>query len=299
MRLFSDAIILVDMCIYFIHRGLHDIKFLYAFVHKPHHKWIITSPFASHSFHPVDGFLQVYQMLCPTACTLLQLFLLFHVLNFGCTILTLYFVFSLTCRVVHTTSLPSCSPCTKFSICSCSSLFNCGLSLSMTKTSSCRRVSSTLLTAPNTIQYITPVSYQILCPSACTLLQLFLLFHVLNGSSGAQFLLYLLYLQTFHTIMASISPYGIECLGPIAFRTATGKKHISGSFNKLCIVVHWFAMHLNPFLVVIVVVVIVIIIVCKVATTSVLRAKGSSSRVTFIHSLLSTSRSFRCNHVHE
>lgn len=26
--------------------------------HKPHHLWKIPSPFASHAFHPVDGFLQ-------------------------------------------------------------------------------------------------------------------------------------------------------------------------------------------------------------------------------------------------
>jgi len=47
-----------DMLIYFIHRGLHEIKFAYAYIHKPHHKWVITSPFASHAFHPLDGFLQ-------------------------------------------------------------------------------------------------------------------------------------------------------------------------------------------------------------------------------------------------
>jgi len=46
-----------DMCIYWIHRWLH-IPILYTYIHKPHHKWIISTPFASHAFHPIDGFLQ-------------------------------------------------------------------------------------------------------------------------------------------------------------------------------------------------------------------------------------------------
>lgn len=50
-------ILFSDMLIYFIHRGLHDVKFLYR-LHKPHHTWIITTPFASHAFHPLDGFAQ-------------------------------------------------------------------------------------------------------------------------------------------------------------------------------------------------------------------------------------------------
>lgn len=49
---------ITDMMIYFIHRGLHDVPLLYKYIHKPHHKWIVTTPFASHAFHPVDGFLQ-------------------------------------------------------------------------------------------------------------------------------------------------------------------------------------------------------------------------------------------------
>lgn len=47
-----------DCFVYFAHRGLHDIKFLYKYVHKPHHAWKVTSPFASHAFHPFDGFAQ-------------------------------------------------------------------------------------------------------------------------------------------------------------------------------------------------------------------------------------------------
>eukprot|EP01100_Stratorugosa_tubuloviscum_P002065 TRINITY_DN1475_c1_g1_i1.p1 TRINITY_DN1475_c1_g1~~TRINITY_DN1475_c1_g1_i1.p1 ORF type:complete len:305 (+),score=106.60 TRINITY_DN1475_c1_g1_i1:66-980(+) len=46
-----------DMSIYWIHRWLH-IPFLYRNIHKPHHAWIIATPFASHAFHPFDGFSQ-------------------------------------------------------------------------------------------------------------------------------------------------------------------------------------------------------------------------------------------------
>lgn len=46
-----------DMFIYWIHRGLHH-RLVYKRLHKPHHTWKIPTPFASHAFHPVDGFLQ-------------------------------------------------------------------------------------------------------------------------------------------------------------------------------------------------------------------------------------------------
>ncbi|XP_006148861.1 lathosterol oxidase [Tupaia chinensis] len=46
-----------DMLIYWIHRGLHH-RLVYKRIHKPHHIWKIPTPFASHAFHPVDGFLQ-------------------------------------------------------------------------------------------------------------------------------------------------------------------------------------------------------------------------------------------------
>lgn len=45
------------MLIYWIHRFLHS-KLLYKPIHKLHHKWIVPTPFASHAFHPIDGFLQ-------------------------------------------------------------------------------------------------------------------------------------------------------------------------------------------------------------------------------------------------
>ncbi|KAK5680863.1 c-5 sterol desaturase [Elasticomyces elasticus] len=50
-------LIFTDFCIYWIHRGLHS-KLLYKHLHKPHHKWIMPTPFASHAFHPLDGFAQ-------------------------------------------------------------------------------------------------------------------------------------------------------------------------------------------------------------------------------------------------
>jgi len=50
-------LIFTDCLIYFIHRGLHH-PLLYGPIHKLHHKWIITTPFASHAFHWLDGFLQ-------------------------------------------------------------------------------------------------------------------------------------------------------------------------------------------------------------------------------------------------
>ncbi|XP_005110921.1 lathosterol oxidase [Aplysia californica] len=58
-----------DMCIYWIHRFLHH-KLVYKHLHKLHHKWKVPTPFASHAFHPLDGFLQslpyhVYPFLFP------------------------------------------------------------------------------------------------------------------------------------------------------------------------------------------------------------------------------------------
>mmetsp|Transcript_32431 Transcript_32431/g.83999 ORF Transcript_32431/g.83999 Transcript_32431/m.83999 type:complete len:276 (-) Transcript_32431:31-858(-) len=57
-----------DMMIYWVHRYLHHPWF-YHF-HKPHHQWKVCSPFSSHAFHPVDGFMQglpyhVYVYLFP------------------------------------------------------------------------------------------------------------------------------------------------------------------------------------------------------------------------------------------
>lgn len=50
-------LLFTDMLIYWFHRWLHHPR-VYAKIHKPHHKWIVPTPFASHAFHPVDGYIQ-------------------------------------------------------------------------------------------------------------------------------------------------------------------------------------------------------------------------------------------------
>ncbi|KAG6333213.1 hypothetical protein ID866_5882 [Astraeus odoratus] len=50
-------LLFTDYGIYWVHRLLHHPS-IYKTFHKPHHKWIIPTPFASHAFHPVDGYLQ-------------------------------------------------------------------------------------------------------------------------------------------------------------------------------------------------------------------------------------------------
>lgn len=54
---FPLFIAFTDFFIYWIHRGLHH-PLVYKRLHKPHHKWIMPTPFASHAFHPLDGFAQ-------------------------------------------------------------------------------------------------------------------------------------------------------------------------------------------------------------------------------------------------
>ena len=54
---FPLFILFTDFFIYWIHRGLHHPR-LYKTLHKPHHKWIMPTPYASHAFHPLDGFAQ-------------------------------------------------------------------------------------------------------------------------------------------------------------------------------------------------------------------------------------------------
>lgn len=66
---FPFFILFTDFFIYWIHRGLHHPK-VYKSLHKPHHKWIMPTPYASHAFHPFDGFAQsvpyhVYPYLFP------------------------------------------------------------------------------------------------------------------------------------------------------------------------------------------------------------------------------------------
>lgn len=54
---FPMFLLFTDFWIYWIHRGLHH-PLVYKRLHKPHHKWIVPTPFASHAFHPLDGFAQ-------------------------------------------------------------------------------------------------------------------------------------------------------------------------------------------------------------------------------------------------
>ncbi|KAK9419576.1 hypothetical protein SUNI508_07312 [Seiridium unicorne] len=58
-----------DITIYWIHRLEHHPS-VYKYVHKPHHKWIVPTPWAALAFHPVDGFVQslpyhVFVFFCP------------------------------------------------------------------------------------------------------------------------------------------------------------------------------------------------------------------------------------------
>lgn len=58
-----------DFFIYWIHRLEHHPS-VYKYVHKPHHKWIVPTPWAAIAFHPVDGFLQstpyhIFVFICP------------------------------------------------------------------------------------------------------------------------------------------------------------------------------------------------------------------------------------------
>lgn len=50
-------LVFTDYGIYWIHRWEHH-PVCYRWLHKPHHKWIIPTPFASHAFHPLDGYAQ-------------------------------------------------------------------------------------------------------------------------------------------------------------------------------------------------------------------------------------------------
>ncbi|KAF8838733.1 C5-sterol desaturase [Paxillus ammoniavirescens] len=50
-------LLFTEYTIYWLHRTLHHPR-LYKTFHKPHHRWIIPTPFASYAFHPVDGYVQ-------------------------------------------------------------------------------------------------------------------------------------------------------------------------------------------------------------------------------------------------
>ncbi|KAK1622863.1 fatty acid hydroxylase [Colletotrichum phormii] len=68
---FSVAIFMVwnDIAIYWIHRLEHHPS-VYKYIHKPHHKWIVPTPWAALAFHPLDGYVQslpyhVFVFVCP------------------------------------------------------------------------------------------------------------------------------------------------------------------------------------------------------------------------------------------
>ncbi|WVN88539.1 uncharacterized protein L203_103750 [Cryptococcus depauperatus CBS 7841] len=46
-----------DYGIYWIHRLEHHPA-IYKYIHKPHHKWIVPTPYAALAFHPIDGYAQ-------------------------------------------------------------------------------------------------------------------------------------------------------------------------------------------------------------------------------------------------
>jgi len=51
----------VEFGVYWMHRGLHEIKWAYKYLHYDHHKYNkdhTLSPFAGLAFHPLDGILQ-------------------------------------------------------------------------------------------------------------------------------------------------------------------------------------------------------------------------------------------------
>ncbi|EST09609.1 Fatty acid hydroxylase [Kalmanozyma brasiliensis GHG001] len=50
-------LLFTDFLIYWVHRLEHHPR-LYKHVHKPHHKWLVPTPWASHAFHPLDGYAQ-------------------------------------------------------------------------------------------------------------------------------------------------------------------------------------------------------------------------------------------------
>ncbi|GMK58137.1 hypothetical protein CspeluHIS016_0501690 [Cutaneotrichosporon spelunceum] len=50
-------LVFTDFMIYWIHRIEHH-RSIYKYIHKPHHKWIVPTPYAALAFHPLDGYAQ-------------------------------------------------------------------------------------------------------------------------------------------------------------------------------------------------------------------------------------------------
>lgn len=63
-------LLLVEFGVYWVHRTLHENKFLYKYVHGLHHKYNKSStltPWASIAFNPIDGLLQVRVRILPSS----------------------------------------------------------------------------------------------------------------------------------------------------------------------------------------------------------------------------------------
>lgn len=57
----AGFIFFTDFGVYWIHRLEHH-PMLYSWLHKPHHAWKISTPYASFAFHPFDGYFQSIPM---------------------------------------------------------------------------------------------------------------------------------------------------------------------------------------------------------------------------------------------
>ena len=78
---FVAFLMFTDCLIYWIHWALHS-RILYKTLHKGHHTWKVPTPFASHAFHPIDGWLQslpyhIYPFLFPLHKVLYLFFFVF------------------------------------------------------------------------------------------------------------------------------------------------------------------------------------------------------------------------------
>ncbi|WWC57565.1 uncharacterized protein I303_100097 [Kwoniella dejecticola CBS 10117] len=50
-------LLFTDLAIYWVHRLEHHPA-IYKYIHKPHHKWVVPTPYAALAFHPLDGYAQ-------------------------------------------------------------------------------------------------------------------------------------------------------------------------------------------------------------------------------------------------
>ncbi|KAK1921215.1 putative C-5 sterol desaturase [Papiliotrema laurentii] len=50
-------LLFTDFWIYWIHRWEHHPR-IYKYIHKPHHKWVMPTPWSALAFHPLDGYAQ-------------------------------------------------------------------------------------------------------------------------------------------------------------------------------------------------------------------------------------------------